>query len=208
MKTAEEYRKELYAMRANIHVGGERLRRDDPRLEQPINVVASTFDAAQEPEYEGIATATSHLSGEMINRFCNVHCSMEDLLQKQRMTRLLCHRVGGCIQRCMGIDATNALYVITYDTDQKYGTEYHKRFLKFLEYFQKEDIVANCAQTDAKGDRSKRPHEQVDPDLYLRIVERKSGGIVVRGSKWHNTIAPYGAFTKLSGWPVCAPENT
>ena len=191
MKTAEEYRKELYAMRANIHVGGERLRRDDPRLEQPINVVASTFDAAQEPEYEGIATATSHLSGEMINRFCNVHCSMEDLLQKQRMTRLLCHRVGGCIQRCMGIDATNALYVITYDTDQKYGTEYHKRFLKFLEYFQKEDIVANCAQTDAKGDRSKRPHEQVDPDLYLRVVERKSGGIVVRGSKWHNTIAPY-----------------
>lgn len=191
MITAEEYRKRLSKMKANIHIGGERLKRDDPRLMQPINVVASTFDRAQEPELEGMATATSHLTGEKINRFCNIHCSVDDLLRKQQMTRLECHKVGGCIQRCMGIDATNALSVITYDTDQKYGTEYNKRFLKFLEYFQKEDIVANCAQTDVKGDRSKRPHEQVDPDLYLRIVERKSDGIVVRGAKVHNTIAPY-----------------
>jgi len=191
MKTAEEYRKQLYKMNANIHIGGERLSRDDPRLQQPINVVTSTFDAAKERELEGIATATSHLTGKKINRFCNIQCSVEDLLHKQQMTRLLCHRVGGCIQRCMGIDAMNALSVVTYDTDQKYGTEYYQRFLKFLEYFQKEDVVANCAQTDVKGDRSKRPHEQVDPDLYLRIVERKSDGIVVKGAKIHNTIAPY-----------------
>lgn len=191
MITAEEYRKRLSKMKANIHIRGERLKRDDPRLMQPINVVATTFDRAQEPELEGVATATSHLTGEKINRFCHIHCSVDDLLRKQQMTRLECHKVGGCIQRCMGIDATNALSVITYDTDQKYGTEYNKRFLKFLEYFQKEDIVANCAQTDVKGDRSKRPHEQVDPDLYLRIVERKSDGIVVRGAKIHNTIAPY-----------------
>lgn len=191
MITAEEYRKRLGKMNANIHIGGEHIRRDDPRLEQPINVVASTFDRAREPELEGIATATSHLTGEKINRFCNIHCSVEDLMLRQQMTRYECHKVGGCIQRCMGIDATNALSVITYDTDQKYGTEYNKRFLKFLEYFQKEDIVANCAQTDVKGDRSKRPHEQVDPDLYVRIVEKKSDGIVVRGAKAHNTIAPY-----------------
>ena len=191
MRTSEEYRKGLYTMRPNIYIGGERLSRDDPRLEQPINVVASTFEAAREPELDGIATTTSHLTGEKINRFCGIHCSVEDLLRKQQMTRVLCQRVAGCVQRCMGVDAMNALSTITYDTDQQYGTGYHQRFLKFLEYFQKEDIVANCAQTDVKGDRSKRPHEQVDPDLYLRIVERKSDGIVVRGAKIHNTIAPY-----------------
>lgn len=191
MRTAGEYRKKLNKMQSNIYMGGERLRRDDPRLAQPINVVAATFDAAQQAELKGIATATSHISGEEINRFCNIHCGVQDLLNKQKMTRTLCHKVGGCIQRCMGIDATNALSVVTYDTDLKYGTEYNKRFLKFLDYFQKEDIVANCAQTDVKGDRSKRPHEQTDPDLYLRIVERKSDGIVVRGAKAHNTIAPY-----------------
>ncbi len=191
MVTVEEYRQRLYAMKPNVYVGGERIRRDDPRLEQPINVVAATFDMAHDPQYDGIATATSHLTGEKINRFCHINQSVEDLLVKQRMTRLECHKVGACIQRCMGIDAMNALSTVTYETDQKYGTEYNKRFLKYLENFQKNDLVANCAQTDVKGDRSKRPHEQVDPDLYVRIVERRSDGIVVRGAKAHNTIAPY-----------------
>ena len=191
MKTGEEYRQQLYAMRPNVYIGGELLGRDDHRLAQPINVVATTFDCTGDTQLAGLATATSHLSGDTINRFCNIHRSPEDLLSKQRMTRLECHRVGGCIQRCMGIDSTNALSVITYDTDEKYGTEYHQRFLKWLEHFQKEDLVGNCAQTDVKGDRSKRPHEQVDPDLYLRIVERKKDGIVIRGAKAHNTIGPY-----------------
>ncbi|MFC1983564.1 4-hydroxyphenylacetate 3-hydroxylase family protein [Chloroflexota bacterium] len=191
MITSQEYRKRLYAMRPNIHIGGDYVGRDDQRLEQPTNVVAATFDMAQDPQYDGLATATSHLTGDKINRFCHIHQSVDDLLLKQKMTRLECHKVGGCIQRCMGIDVMNALSIVTYETDQKYGTEYNKRFMKFLANFQNNDLVANCAQTDVKGDRSKRPHEQADPDLYLRIVERKSDGIVVSGAKAHNTIAPY-----------------
>jgi 4-hydroxyphenylacetate 3-monooxygenase/4-hydroxybutyryl-CoA dehydratase/vinylacetyl-CoA-Delta-isomerase len=156
-----------------------------------MNVIALTYDLAEEKKYEGIFTATSHLSGERINRFCHVHHSTDDLLKKQEMTRLYCHKSGGCIQRCMGIDAVNALSVITYEIDQVHQTEYHPRFLSYLEYFQENDLCANCAQTDVKGDRKKRPHQQADPDLYLRVVERREDGIVVRGAKAHNTVAPY-----------------
>ncbi len=191
MVSSSEYRQRLLRMRPNVYIDGELVGRDDPRLEPGINVIAQTFDLATEPEYEGVMTATSHLSGEKINRFTNIHRSVEDLLNKQKMTRLFCQKLGGCVQRCMGIDATNALSVVTYDTDQKYGTEYNKRFLNWLANFQKKDLVGNCAQTDVKGDRSKRPHEQVDPDLYLRVVEKKSDGIVVRGAKAHNTCGPY-----------------
>jgi len=145
----------------------------------------------QEEKYESLFTATSHLTGETINRFCHVHRSSDDLMKKQEMTRLYCHKSGGCIQRCMGIDAVNALSVITFEIDQVHQTEYHQRFLTYLEYFQENDLCANCAQTDVKGDRKKRPHQQVDPDLYLRVVERKKDGIVVRGAKAHNTVAPY-----------------
>jgi len=31
------------------------------------------------------------------------------------MTRMLCQKVGGCIQRCMGIDGTNAIYNVSYE---------------------------------------------------------------------------------------------
>jgi len=41
--------------------------------------------------------------------------------------------------------------------------------------------------TDPKGDRSKRPSEQVDPDLYLRVVDRERDGVIVRGAKLHQT---------------------
>lgn len=91
----------------------------------------------------------------------------------------------------MGVDALNALSVVTKDMDLALGTGYHGRFLKYLEYFQENDLVGNCAQTDVKGDRMKRPFEQQDPDLYLRVVEKRPDGIVVRGAKAHNTIGPY-----------------
>ena len=43
------------------------------------------------------------------------------------------------------------------------------------------------AMTDPKGDRSKGPAEQVDPDQYVHIVERRADGIVIRGAKLHMT---------------------
>jgi 4-hydroxyphenylacetate 3-monooxygenase/4-hydroxybutyryl-CoA dehydratase/vinylacetyl-CoA-Delta-isomerase len=91
----------------------------------------------------------------------------------------------------MAMDAINAIGVITKEIDDAKGTEYHKRFLKFLEYYQRNDIVGNTAQTDVKGDRSKRPAQQVDPDLYLHVVKETKDGIIVRGAKILNSIGPY-----------------
>ena len=178
-------------MKPNIYIGEEKVGRDDPRIRGGINIIKETFDRAYDPEYEDLCTAISHLTSKKINRFCHIHQSEEDLLKKQKMTRLLCHRVGGCIQRCMGIDAMNALSIITYEMDQALGTDHYKRFLKYLEYFQDRDIVASCAQTDAKGDRLKRPHQQEDPDQYLRVIETREDGIIVRGCKINITNTPY-----------------
>jgi 4-hydroxyphenylacetate 3-monooxygenase/4-hydroxybutyryl-CoA dehydratase/vinylacetyl-CoA-Delta-isomerase len=83
----------------------------------------------------------------------------------------------------MGIDAINALDVVTYEVDQATGSDYHRRLENYLKYFQNNDLVASGAQTDVKGDRLRRPHEQEDPDMYLRIVESRLDGIVVRGCK-------------------------
>jgi 4-hydroxybutyryl-CoA dehydratase/vinylacetyl-CoA-Delta-isomerase len=178
-------------MKPNIWIGDQKVGRDDPRIGGGMRIIKETFDCAHDPEWEDLCTATSHLTGNKINRFCHIHQSEEDLLKKQKMTRLLCHRVGGCIQRCMGIDAMNALSIITYEMDQALGTDHYKRFMKYLEYFQDKDIVASCAQTDAKGDRLKRPHEQEDPDQYLRVIETRDDGIVVRGCKVNITNTAY-----------------
>jgi len=189
MRTSKEYAEKLRKMMKNVYMNGELVERDDPELLPSIRVLSKTFDLAEEPEFKEGITTTSHLTGDVINRFTHTNRSADDLLKKQRMIRKACHLTGGCIQRCMGCDAINALSFATHEVDKAYGTEYHKRFLKYLEYFQKNDLTAAAAQTDVKGNRSLRPSEQKDPDLYVHVVEKRNDGIVVRGAKNHITMA-------------------
>jgi 4-hydroxybutyryl-CoA dehydratase/vinylacetyl-CoA-Delta-isomerase len=178
-------------MKPNLYFNGEKIGRDHEMVAPSLNVMGRTFEAAQDPELEELCTATSHITGEKINRFCHVHQNPDDLHKKQDMTRALCTGVGYCIQRCMGVDALNAVNAVSFEADKvnKGETNYHANFLKWLERFQKEDLVATCAQTDVKGERMKRPIEQTDPDAYVHVVERREDGIVVRGCKVHITQA-------------------
>lgn len=191
MITGDEYRERIAKLKPNVYVGGKLMDRFDPKLIGGVNVMATTYDFAFDPEFKGIGTAISHLTGEKVNRFTHIHQSVEDLLNKQKMTRLYCQEVGGCIQRCMGIDALNGLSIVTYEADQKNGTKYNENFINFLKRVQREDLSLNCAQTDVKGNRPWRPHEQIDPDLYLRVVEKRPDGIIVNGAKAHNSCSTY-----------------
>ncbi len=191
MISSQEYIERLKKMKKNIYMGGELVERTDPRIMPGINVISMTYDLVDDPKYREVLTATSHLSGKTINRFTHIHQSTEDLLNKQRMTRLLTRKAGFCIQRCMGIDAMNALSVATKEIDEAKGTNYYQNFLEYLKYWQDYDITGCCAQTDTKGDRSLKPHQQAHPDLYLRIVERREDGIVVRGAKQHITTSAF-----------------
>ncbi|MFX0211127.1 MAG: 4-hydroxyphenylacetate 3-hydroxylase family protein [Candidatus Hodarchaeota archaeon] len=189
MKTSQEYKESLYKMKHNIFIDGEKVGRDDPRMAGVIKTISQTFDRVDEVEFKDLLTATSHTTGERINRFTHIHQSIDDLLAKQEMIRRICRYTGGCIFRCMGIDAMNALSIITYRAETMTGRPYHQRWLEYLKFWQKNDIVATCAQTDVKGDRSLRPHQQADPDLYVHVVEHRDDGIIVRGAKNHITAA-------------------
>ncbi len=189
MRTPEEYSSDLKKMKPNIYVGGEKVNRDDSRIKPGINVMSVTFDLAQDPAWDGLITATSSLTDKQINRFTYLPQNPYDLMQKQKMIRLLAQRVGGCIQRCMGYDALIALSVATKEIDEKYDTEYNQRFIKYLEHYQERDLTAAGAQTDMKGDRTKRPSEQLDPDAYVHVVDVRDDGIIVRGAKISITMA-------------------
>jgi len=91
----------------------------------------------------------------------------------------------------MATDTLNAIGVVSKEIDDEKGTEYHAHFLEFLRYYQANDLVGSTAMTDMKGDRRARPSAQEDPDLYLHVVKKDSGGIVVRGAKNHITMGPY-----------------
>ena len=131
-------------------------------------------------------TATSHLSGSKINRFCHLHRSTGDLVRKVKMQRLLGQKSGACFQRCVGMDAINAVDSVTFEMDRKLGTKYHERFNKFLLMMQEEDLTVDGAMTDPKGDRGLPPPNRQIPIYWCALREEK-GFIVVRGAKAHQT---------------------
>ena len=189
MKTAQEYTDSIRKLNFQLYMFGERITDhvDHPIIKPTLNCMAATYELAEKPEFERIITAVSHLTGEKINRFCHIHQSIADLVNKSKMCRILGAYTGSCFQRCVGMDALNTLSIVTYDIDQKHGTEYNRRFLEYLRYVQDGDLVCCGAMTDAKGDRGLHPSEQSDPDQYLHVVEEKSNGVIVRGAKLHQT---------------------
>jgi len=189
LKTAEQYVESLRQLDLRVYFLGERIENPvDFQLTKPSqNAVAMTYALAQGPQHSGLMTATSHLTGETVNRFTHIPQNSDDLVKKVKMLRLLGQKTGVCFQRCVGMDALIALSSVTYELDQKRGTQYYARFNEFLKGVQRDDLVCNGAMTDVKGDRSLRPSQQKDPDLFVRVVEKRKDGIIVRGAKAHQT---------------------
>jgi 4-hydroxybutyryl-CoA dehydratase/vinylacetyl-CoA-Delta-isomerase len=189
LKTPQQYLDDLRQLKIDLYMFGEKVDNyvDHPIIRPSINAMAMTYKLALDPEYEDLMTATSNLTGQKVNRFTHLHQSTEDLVKKVKMQRLLGQKTGCCFQRCVGMDAFNAVYNTTYEIDQAKGTDYHKRFIDFMKYVQDKDLAVDGCMTDARGDRSKSPGQQPDPDAYLRVVERRADGVVVRGCKLHQT---------------------
>ena len=189
MMTKEQYIESLRKLHLNLYMFGKKIENpvDDPVIRPSLNSFAATYELAEDPQYEDLMTATSHISGKKINRFTHMHQSTDDLIKKVKMQRLLGQKTAACFQRCVGMDAMNAVFSSTYEIDEACGTKYHENFLKFLTRVQDEDLAVDGAMTDVKGDRSLAPSKQADPDLFLHVVERTPDGVYVTGAKAHQT---------------------
>jgi 4-hydroxybutyryl-CoA dehydratase/vinylacetyl-CoA-Delta-isomerase len=187
IRTGEEYIASIRDRNLNVYLFGERIAEpvDHPIIRPSINAVAKTYDLAQSaPE---LGTAISPFTGERINRFLHIAQSPEDLVLQNKMQRRLGQLTGTCFQRCVGMDAFNALYSVTFEIDEAHGSDYHDRFKSFVGMAQSAGYVIGGAMTDVKGDRSKAPHQQSDPDLYVHITKRTAEGVYVSGAKAHQT---------------------
>jgi 4-hydroxybutyryl-CoA dehydratase/vinylacetyl-CoA-Delta-isomerase len=189
VKTKEQYLESLRKMTPTVYMFGEKVENvvDNPRLRAGIEATAATYELAEKEPEKDLLVTQSPLIDEPVNRFTLPPGSIEDLVARVKINRMLGRYVGTCHQRCTGLDCLCALSIVTYDIDRKYQTGYFDRFKKFLTHVQKNDLACNAGVTDVKGDRSKAPHAQQDKDMYLRIVEKKDAGIVVRGAKAHQT---------------------
>jgi 4-hydroxybutyryl-CoA dehydratase/vinylacetyl-CoA-Delta-isomerase len=193
LRNAEQYIKSLRDGR-EVYIHGERV--DDvtshPSIRKAINHGAIDYELDKRPGLRELLVTRSETTGNEMRRYFEFPRGPEDLLRKQQLigTTTACASAVIPFMKEVGADALNGLNMITYAVDKKKGTDYFRRVAKYREYLQENDLSMAAAVTDAKGDRSLRPSEQDMPYYYLKVVERSSEGVVVRGAKLHTTSAP------------------
>lgn len=185
LKTAQEYLESIKKLAPRVYVGGKWVTNllEHPVTRSMVLANAAIYELAEDPHHLAVMTATSHLSGQPINRNLHVSRSIHDLDMRQEMALLTSQTVGTCNYRCVGCDALNGLAATTWELDHDLGTDYNTNFNKWLAHAQEHDLAVSGAITDAKGDRKKRPSEQEEPDVYVHLAEKRTDGIVVRGCK-------------------------
>jgi 4-hydroxybutyryl-CoA dehydratase / vinylacetyl-CoA-Delta-isomerase len=165
--TGEEYRASLRDGRRVFH-NGQLV--DDvtthPRFRVGVDSIAKGYDDSA-PNCAG--------ESEALYSFPR---SVDDL--RQRMALLS----GWEVTRATTLESLLALQTVG---EQMAVSEpqYHQRIADYVAFCRRTD--RRCVQTitDAKGDRSKSPSEQDDPDAYLRVIEEDERGIVIQGAKLH-----------------------
>ena len=183
----ESYINSLRNRNLTVYLFGEKIKEpvDHDMIRPSINAIAKTFDLAiSNPD---LASVISPFTGERVSRFLHVCSSAEELVLQNKMQRKLGQLTGTCFQRCVGMDAFNALYSVTYEMDEANDSNYHLKLKTFLTFMHKYNFVLGGAMTDVKGDRNLAPHEQEDPDMFLHITKRNSKGVYVSGAKAHQT---------------------
>lgn len=193
LMSGEAYRESLRQYKPRVFVDGREVSSvaDEPALRPGVNALSFTYDYALRPELEPIALATQHSRNRVVSRMLHVNESSGDLLNKLEAVRVLCQETG-CAQRYLAHDALNGIYQAVAHIDDARGTTEHRaRFAAYLADVQERDLSLGVAMTDAKGDRSKKPHQQANPDTYVHVVEKNGKGIIISGTKAIVTGAPY-----------------
>lgn len=186
LMNGQQYRESLRKMRPNIYKWGNLIEdvTTNPATKLHIDSVAHSYDMAFDEEKKGIYTKKSHLTGETVHRWNALNTTLEDQLGNSEMKRDQYRWSGTCQgATCAGWTGLNVLWAVTYEMDRDLGTDYHERLKNYFQYVEDNSLALAGAITDAKGNRSLKPFQQLNKDSNLHIKEVRPDGIVIRGYK-------------------------
>ena len=193
VRSGEEYIESLRERKPRVYLEGESVEDivGHPAFKTGISSCAVSYELANDPRWRELARVRSPLTDEEISRWTHIMRDGQDALTKTRLMQAMGEHPCPCHYRCITSDVLHAAWVISYDIDQRHNTRYHQNLLEIVKEAQRNDWIIGGGFVSPKGDRSKGPAQQQDPDMYLHLVERRGDGIVVRGAKAHSTAAPY-----------------
>ena len=150
------------------------------------------YAMAEDPQYRDLAVVPAQDGVGEYARYYKLPASTDDLLKRSALIEqgTTLGRTLVLLIKEIGTDALFGLHLVAHEMDERLETGYLPRVRAFYEHCRDNDLALAVAQTDVKGDRSKGPAEQPHPDYYVRIVDERAEGIVVKGAKTHTSYTP------------------
>jgi 4-hydroxybutyryl-CoA dehydratase/vinylacetyl-CoA-Delta-isomerase len=189
LRTAQQFLDGLRDAR-EVYYRGERVPvvTEHPELGVAARHAAIDFHLAESTEHRGLAIHRDN--GEEYSTFYKMPRNADDLTARSKLIELGTSE-GATLVLLVKEIGTDALLALRRVLARHRESELLSRLEAFYRNCRNNDLALAVAQTDVKGDRSKRPSEQIDPDMYVRVVEKRADGIVVSGAKVHTSCTPY-----------------
>lgn len=188
-----------------VYVNGERVRDvpSHPMFKPLVDIRARIYDMQHEAASRDVMTYRDAVTGETCAVGNKLPYTHEDWHAKRKATDAVLDEVGGVVTR-VGDETVGEMWSLYDGQDvlNEVDPQFSANIKRHIDRTIQADPFHVSANTDPKGDRSKRPQEQ-DPDMLLHVVKETDAGIVVRGAKYE-TAAAYAnqAFTKptIANW--------
>ena len=204
IRTGDEYRESLRDGR-EVWIEGESVPdvTAHPMFRPLVGVRARIYDMQHDPATAATMTWRDETSGETCAIGLKLPLTREDWERKRRAVDAVMWDIGGVVTR-VGDETIGEMWSlwdgkeILNEIDPRFGDNIERHIHEAVRL----DPFHVSANTDPKGDRSKRPQEQ-DPDMLVHVVRETDAGIVIRGAKYE-TAAAYAeqAFLKptIANW--------
>ncbi len=203
IRTGEQYRDSIRDGR-QVWINGERVRDVSlhPMFKPLVDIRARIYDMAHQAGHAAAMTYQDD-AGDLCSVGTKLPITPQDWHAKREAVDAVLDEIGGVVTR-VGDETVGEMWSL-YDGQEvlnEVNPQFSANIRRHVQRVVREDPFHVSANTDPKGDRSKRPQDQ-DPDMLLHVVKETDAGIVVRGAKYE-TAAAYAnqAFTKptIANW--------
>ena len=147
---------------------------EHPELGVAARHASIDFEMAENPKFRELAV---HREGsDEYSAYYRVPRNSQDLLSRSKLIEAGTAE-GATLVLLIKEIGTDALFALKRVLGRSGDAQGIQRVEAFYRHCRDNDLAMAVAQTDVKGDRSKRPSEQSDPDMYVRVVEKRADGI-------------------------------
>ena len=191
LRTPEQYKASLKDGR-EVYYRGELVEdvTTHPIIGIAVEHACIDYRMAEDPRYRDLAICIDPQTKEPYSRYFHLPRNAEDLLKRSQLIAASTREGATLVVliKEIGTDALFALHIVAEEMAKRGKPEYKERVEKYYKMCRDRDYGVAVAQSDVKGDRSLGPQGQEHPDYYLRVVEERKDGIVVRGAKVHTSV--------------------